>query len=90
MLLKESMSCLLGALSQVVSDMSFRILVPLAGAECRLCEERLDSCVRAAAGIFTDFIFPLCYMSRHANRTPSNTAAAGCFICHSNFFQLKA
>lgn len=55
------MNCPPVALPQTGSDMSFRILVPLAGAGCRLHEERLGS--------WADFIFPLCYMSRPTDRT---------------------
>lgn len=69
-------SRLLAPLSQVVSDMSFRILVPLAGARRRVVRGKV-SCERAAPGTFNDFILPLCHMRRHRNRALSNTAAAG-------------
>lgn len=70
--LREDVNCLLVALTQVGSDMSVRILVPLAGVGGRLCEKRLENCA-AAAGTCT----PLCYTSRHTNRPPSNIAAVG-------------
>lgn len=86
-----SMNCLPVALSQTGSDMSFRILVPLAGTGCRLREERLGSW--AAAGTFADFIFLLCYMSRHTNRTKQYRCCwtcwkFGCFISHYIVFQV--
>lgn len=54
---------------------SFRILAPLAEARGGLCEERLDSCVRAASGTFAGFVFPLCYKIQRTKWTL--TAAVG-------------
>lgn len=91
--LRESMSCLPVASSQVVSDMSLRILVSLARGYVR----RGYSCVKAASGTFTDFIFHFCYMRRYTTRTPSNTAAVvpilymfGCFSYLIIIFPIKA